>query len=437
VDGDVVLENADHCSHHDEVCLMPTIVPLSRRRPSLVAAAAVAAVTTLGLLSAVPAAATSRPAAPTSLAVHSAAGHYLTWSEGTAGVGFVIQQARNSGFSTGVVTYRLRGPGRTFTPYRVSLGGTYYFRVRAVVGSLASGWSNRVSYTVANGSSAIRVVSYNSMSASADGQQHPGGVAAPFSQRRSGQLSLLMGSGADVIGFQEAGSCLHAIQGQPCYRQVDSLVDGLRSKYSLADTMTTEKRSRYAANYVLYDANVAPVGSGGTWYIGDTSSEGLNAAYQLFRVVSTGARFLFVTTHLGNGTTYAGDQSRARQTQRILDNARSYAGARGVSSIVYVGDFNTYVGEWHVSDLSGNKMRSAHVPDGIEVAQSRPRAQFDSINALFRTARKGHGSIDHIYASGGVGVRTWGELLNISSGKFVGTIPSDHNPVWAALTIPY
>jgi len=418
---------------------MPSIVPPTGRRPSLAAAAVAAAatVTSVGLLCVTPAAATSRPAAPTSLAVRGSTGHYLTWAERTAGVGFVVQQARNSGFSSGVVTYRLRGPGRTFTPYRVSRGGTYFFRVRAVAGTLGSGWSNRVSYTVANGSSAIRVVSYNSMSASADGQKHPGGTAAPFSLRRSGQLSLVMNSGADVIGFQEAGSCLHAIQGQPCYRQIDSLTGGLGSRYRLADTQTTEKRSRYAANYILYGANVAPVGSGGTWYIGDTSSEGLNATYQLFRVVSTGARFLFITTHLGTGTSYAGDQSRARQTQRILDNATSYAGARGVTSIVYVGDFNTYVGEWHVSDLSGNRMRNAHVPDGIEVAQARVRSQFDSINALFRTARKGHGSIDHIYASGGVGVRTWGELLNVSSGKFVGTIPSDHNPVWAALTLPY
>jgi endonuclease/exonuclease/phosphatase family metal-dependent hydrolase len=418
---------------------MPTIVPPTRWRLSLaaVAAAAAATVTTAGLVCATPAAATSRPAAPTSLSVRSSAGHYLTWAERTTGVGFVIQQARNSGFSSGVVNYRLRGPGRTFTPYRVSRGATYYFRVRAVAGSLASGWSNRVSYTVTNASSAVRVLSYNSLSASGDGERHPGGIAARWVDRRGPQLSLMSGSQADVIGLEEGMACIiKYTDGTNCYRQIDSIAAGLRSTYSLADTLTT-KPSRYSGNYILYRNSVQPVGNGGTWYIGDISTHGQTAVYQLFRVPATGAEFLFVVTHLVTGSSYAGDKSRAIETSNMLRNANAFATNHGVRSIVYVGDFNSYVGEWHVSDLSGNRMRSAHVPDGIEVAQSRSRAQFDSINALYRTARRGHGSIDHIYASGGVGVRTWGELLNISSGRFVGTIPSDHNPVWAALTIPY
>ena len=417
---------------------MPSFVRPTGLRPSA-ARAVVALLGAASLLTALtPPAEAARPATPSALTVLSnGAAHYLTWSESTAGTGFVVQQSPSSTFSSSVVTYRMRGPGRTLTPFRVTKGRTYYFRVRAVASGSYSLWSRRVSYTVATASSAIRVLSYNSMSASKDGEAHPGGISAPFSQRRPGQLSLLMASGADVIGFQEAGSCLHAIQGQPCYRQIDSLVDGLQPKYKLANTQTAERRSRYAANYIVYDANVAPVaGAGGTWYIGDTTSENLNAGYQLFRVVSSGAEFLFVTTHLGNGKTYADDQKRARETTRILDNARAFASARGVTSIVYVGDYNSYVGEWEVSDLTGNKMRNARVPDGVEVAQSYSRGQFDSINGLFRLARKNHGSIDHIYASGGVGIRTWGELLHISDGKFVGTIPSDHNPVWAELTIP-
>jgi hypothetical protein len=81
-------------------------------------------------------------------------------------------------------------------------------------------------------------------------------------------------------------------------------------------------------------------------------------------------------------------------------------------------------------------MQAAGVPDGIAVAQHYVRAKYDSINSLYRTARHGHGSADHIYATGGIGVKTWGELMDISHGQFVGTIPSDHNPVYADLTIP-
>jgi endonuclease/exonuclease/phosphatase family metal-dependent hydrolase len=412
---------------------MPVRPSLTRGAVALVASGATLA---LGLVA--PASAAGRPAIPGSVAVKgSGAARWLTWNERTSGTGFVVQQATNSSFSQGYKTYRMRGPGHAFTPYGLSAGTTYFFRVRAVKAGLYSAPSSRVSFTATGGTSPVRVLSYNSMSASLDGEQHPGGVAAKWSDRRPGQLSLMKGSGADVIGIEEGMACLiKYTDGTNCFRQIDSIANGMSPGYSLADTLTT-KPSRYSGNYILYRNTVQPVGAGGTWYIGDTSSHNQTAVYQLFRVPSTGAEFLFVVTHLVTGSNAAGDQSRAIETANMLKDAGAFASNHGVSSIVYVGDFNSYVGEWGRSDLTGAKMRSARVPDGVEVAQSRPNANYDSINALYRTARKGHGSIDHIYATGGVGVRTWGELLNLSGGKFVGTIPSDHNPVWAGLAIPY
>ena len=409
-------------------------------RPSLTrgAVALLASTATVALALAAPASAAGRPSVPGSLSVKgSGAARWLTWNERTSGTGFVVQQATNSAFTQGAKTYRLRGPGHAITPYGLSAGTTYWFRVRAVKAGLYSGWSSRVSYTASGATSPVRVLSYNSMSASLDGQQHPGGVAAKWKYRRPGQLSLMKGSGADVIGIEEGMACLiKYTDGTNCYRQIDSIADGMSPSYSLADTLTT-KPSRYSGNYILYRNTVQPVGAGGTWYIGDTSSHNQTAVYQLFRVPSTGAEFLFVVTHLVTGSNAAGDKSRQIETANMLSNANAFASNHGVTSIVYVGDFNSYVGEWGRNDLTGAKMRAARIPDGTEVAQSRPKANFDSINALYRTARKGHGSIDHIYATGGVGVRTWGELLDVSSGKFVGTIPSDHNPVWAGLAIPY
>jgi hypothetical protein len=90
-----------------------------------------------------------------------------------------------------------------------------------------------------------------------------------------------------------------------------------------------------------------------------------------------------------------------------------------------------------VHDLTGRAMRAAGIPDGIDVAQKRINAQYDSVNALYRKAKKGHGSFDHIYATPGIGIVSWGELLHLHKGSFVGTIPSDHNPVYANVEIPY
>jgi endonuclease/exonuclease/phosphatase family metal-dependent hydrolase len=415
------------------------VPPLHRRAAVRVGLAALAGAATLSVALTAPAAASTRPPRPGSLAAHGSAGHHwLTWSDTATNIGYVVQQATNSSFSAGLTSYRLRGPGRTLSPYRVRKGTTYYFRVRAASGGHYSGWSNRASFHAGGGFSAIRVLSYNSLSASLDGKKHPGGTSAPFSQRRAGQLDLLTKSAADVIGMQETGSCLRFIQGQPCYRQIDSLADGLSPKYTLDNTQTSERRTRYAANYILYDSAVEPVGAGGTWYIiPHSTGQYQNAAYQLFQVKATGARFLFLTVHLASGSTYSYDKVRGRETATMLDKAKTYAANHNVTSVVYVGDFNSYNGEPRTADITGREMRNAHIADSLEVATSRYRARYDSINGLYRTARYGHGSIDHIYASGGVGVKGWGELLNISAGKFVGTIPSDHNPIYTTLAIPY
>ena len=251
-------------------------------------------------------------------------------------------------------------------------------------------------------------------------------------------LSLMQGSSADVIGIQEGAACIIKYSdGTNCYRQADSIADGLAGTYSLVDTMTSDKRSRYSGDYILYRNTVTPVGSAGTWYIGDNSTDTQWAAYQAFRVPSTGATFLFVSTHLVTGHNLAGDKHRAAETSNMIQQAKAYASNHGIGAVVYVGDFNSYYGEYDVNDLTGGVMRRAHIPDSIETAGSYFRVQYDSINGLYREARHGHGSIDHIYASGGVGTRGWGELLNIKDGAFVGTIPSDHNPIYAGLAIPY
>ena len=42
-----------------------------------------------------------------------------------------------------------------------------------------------------------------------------------------------------------------------------------------------------------------------------------------------------------------------------------------------------------------------------------------------------------MYAPAGVAVRGWALALNLTAGKFVGAIPSDHNPVVADVVLPY
>jgi hypothetical protein len=418
---------------------MRAFLHLPRRHGARAGAALVAlgcSATAVVGLGAAPAAG-STPPAPTLSVVSRLPNVWLRWKESVAADTYVIRQATNSAMTTDVKTYSMRGPGRAFTPYGLALGTTYYYRVRAVVAGSRSPWSNSASFVNNTRAATLKAMSYNSLSAKADGSRHPGGVQAPFSQRRDPQLALMMNSGADVIGLQEGAGCIVKIPDKPCWRQVDSLAKGLSSKYQVADTrmVTPTRGDAYSGDYILYDSTVAPIGSGGTWMLGPSNYE-RRAVYQLFRQVRTGARFLFVDTHLITGPDQD-DLMRGRETVNMLTYAKDYAQQVGVSSIIYVGDFNSYVGEWRTHDISGARMRSAGVPDGALVASKHVMANYDSINGLYRTPRRGHGSADHVYASGGIGVRSWGERLHLKDGQFAGTIPSDHNPVVSVLTLPY
>ena len=410
-----------------------------RLRRTTTFAVGVAALAGLGL--SVPAGATSsRPAAPTNLkVVGSSLSTHLAWKP-AAPSAFRVQQATDPAFSTGLVTYKVREPGKAFTPYLLTTGLTYYFRVRALVNGNYSRFSNVVSFTAAWSSSSVRVLSYNSMSASLDGEKHPGGTSAPFSQRRAGQLYLLNKSNADVIGIQEAGSCLRA--GAPCYRQIDSLADGLKPRYKLDERDYSCKcYNRYTADYILYDpSTVSPVAGEheDTWNVGPSGKQARFAAYQLFQINATGAKFLFISTHIlsNRGSNY--DQIREQETKSLVSQAEAYAQRKGVTSIFYAGDFNSYYNEFGLTDLTGTYMRNHGIPDGIDVSQKYSNAKYDSVNELYPRPRKGHGSIDHIYATGGIGVKLWGELLHLKSdGTFVQPNPSDHNPIYVVATIPY
>jgi hypothetical protein len=334
-----------------------------------------------------------------------------------------------------VHTYKTHGIQKVFTPSSVVDGVTYYFRLAAKRGSTKSHWSHTVSATDRTHLSAIRVLAYNSRSAKFDGEKAPGGVVAPFSQRRAGQISLLQSSHAAVIGIEEGAYCVQKNPGAPCTRQVDSLAAGLPG-YRLDDTSASSAGvNRFAADDILYDPSVVTaVGSGGHFIIGPSGPLDRFAAYQIFTVNATGAKFLFLVTHT---LASASDKVRGSETASLLKQGKTYAANHGVKSVVYSGDFNSYVGEYHVHDYSGTVMRNANVPDTIEEAASYSNAKYDSINAYYRTPKQGHGSSDHIYATRGIGVLKWGELLHLKNGKFAGTIPSDHNPIYADLELPY
>jgi endonuclease/exonuclease/phosphatase family metal-dependent hydrolase len=329
--------------------------------------------------------------------------------------------------------YRVRGDANEFTPYGLAKGRKYYFRVRALNGSTPSAFTGTQQTVVQSAQQRVRVMTYNLKEAHLDGTAEGSGHVAPWlTKRRPAQEALIRRAHPDVIGIQEAATLYR--RGTAAWRQADVLYASLYGEYTLANTETPpwQRGTRRTGNYILYrDATWAPVGQGGHWGLGDRRT----AAYQVLRNRSTGAKFLFISAHLWQGLGRAGDLKRKQETQRLVRHGHRLAKGAGVP-VVYVGDFNSDSCKGHAFDAPSMVMRSHHIADAYNVAQARKRARYNTANQYLRRPPHHGARIDYIFAPHGIGVRSWKLVMKLRHRSFVGTIPSDHNPLVSDLMIP-
>lgn len=384
-----------------------------------------------------------RPVSPTSPIVRSStSGTSLTWTSGPA-LGFRIAQATDATMANGRVNYTISSQARQFTPYGLRPGTRYYFRVSAVNGGSGSTYSVRASAVAVPREQAVRALTYNILVGYSAGMIQGDGPLAPWSQRRAGVTRLIRAAAPDVVAVQEGGSWVGTPEGYGGTRQVDDLAGLLGNSttgaaYALARTEVppTERGYLRTGNYILYKKSTyATSGTGGHWFIGTTASMH-TAAYQMLRNRVTGARFLFVSAHLSPVGGSDGDAQRQAETKSLISQASSYAASQRVP-VVYAGDFNSHGGANHAYDGPGIAFRAIHATDALEVAQSKVNARYNSANQNVRKALASGLSVDHVYAPPGVALRSWHLGLELTDGAFVGTIPSDHNPLSVDVTFPW
>lgn len=375
-----------------------------------------------------------RPATPSGLRATGsrATGLSLTWGGGTA-ARYVVTQATNATLTAGRRTYTTSSQAHQFTPDGLRRGTTYYFRVRAANGSTWSGYSGLAHAVAPSAGQGVRVLTYNLLRAGSTGKASGDGIVAPWSQRRGAAVRLINRANPDVIALQEASDWTGAVKGP---RQVDDLRSALGTgTYALARTEIPPSEAHYfrTGRYILYkSATFEAAGAGGYWTIGSKRY----AAYQELRSRVTGARFLVVSVHLESGNGRTVDARREAQTKALLTKVSSYTSRTHVP-VVYAGDFNSHQGRSVVYDGPGQTFRAAHHVDGDEVAQTVVNQRFNSANQYRRTAPATGDHVDHVFAPPGVAVRRWELMLDLSGGRFVGTIPSDHNPIAADVVFPY
>lgn len=372
-----------------------------------------------------------RPTAPTGLAAPTGGGNglYLKWNGGASN-GFQVQQSADPAFASGVTTYKARGLGHQFTPYSLPSGATLSFRVRSSNFGTNSAWSNIVTATVAAHTQHVRVGDYN-IHENTTSQ----GSVPPWKDRRDAVVASIKSGNAQVLAIVEAAQSIDGTKCGP--RMVDDLVNRLGGSWALADTEIKPCGGRgwvRVGDYVIYDSSAyRAVGASGHWLISSSSdSKRWWAAYQVLENRSTGARFLFVSTHLIVGNKLALDKERADETKRLLADVD---GLNLGLPVVYAGDFNSH--DQHQYDGPGVMMRNANNADAWYVSQHRVHAAYNSANDYQRKPPKFGVSIDHVYGSPGVGLQTWDLVMKLKNGEFVGTIPSDHSMLVSDVSYPY
>ena len=385
-----------------------------------------------------------RPSQPTGLAVHTGRGLSLTWNSGAA-TGFWIIRATNAAMTAGRVRYVVSGRTRQFTPVGLAAGHMYWFTVASVTNGTTSPYSARVAGAPTGHVQAIKVMTYNVLQTNADGTREAGGVVPKWSQRGPAAAALIKKSLPDVVAVQEAGDWIGS---QPGTRQIDTLRNYLGGTYALAHTEVTwaERKSQpgYLRHhvYILYRPTVwTPVGGGGTWMIdnaGKHYSDNRWAAYQLLENRQTHARVLFVSTHLIVGYGKGLDLRRETETSIMVRDAAAQAARDGNPQVIYAGDFNSNQNtKYHPLDGPATVMSANGIADSRLIAQ-RHYNNVHSMNFYQRTPMPyPNDVIDDIYLPAGAGASTWSVALNLKSGKLVGTIPSDHDPVVASVYFAY
>jgi hypothetical protein len=355
----------------------------------------------------------------------------LEWKPSSA-TGYQVEQARNAGMTRGVRRYTVHGPTRQFTPYGLTKGTRYYFKIRAVRGSYHSAYTAAVHFVPATLEQPITVMTYNILTTQNEGKHEGGNTVAAWALRQVGVVALIHQANPSLIGIEEGAGYT-----SPGVRQVDDLVSALGPPWALAHTEIPPSQPHFFRTgvYIIYNSSkYAPVGAGNHIALGANRF----AAYQEFRNLTTGARLLYLDTHLLVGSGRADDLAREAETKTLITFGSKLGRRRGIP-VVYGGDFNSAPpsDKNFTLDGAGIAAREANLADALTVAQTRIHPTYNSANEYATTPLRSGDDIDHLFTSPGVGVSMAEIEIDLRHGSFPGVIPSDHNPLVASLRFPY
>ncbi len=382
-------------------------------------------------------------------------GATLSWDTAWNARQYEVRAATDAGFTSNVKTLKTTDGRNRLTFNTLASGKKYYFQVRAINGvkdNIArSTYSGTVSGATRGAGVPLTVMSFNVKSAKYD----DGVSSRRWNTRKPAIASTIGNSGADVVGVQEAydyddypggdgktpqWADLETALVPKGYKRASTGTDGLYKQCGNVPAGCRADEYRLNGNHIFYKpTTVKPIKKGGSISLPnpDNRGSGYNASWQVFeKLDGSGVRFAAVDTHLySSGITTRGvyEDRRTAQVNAILSALKSNAGLAGLP-VVLLGDLNSHGGHKPVSTFLANGFSDTA---GLDVPQTK--ANFNSSHGFQNPPPRTFGTkIDYIMVSNDVAAKKWELVANVDAktGKFIGTIPSDHHAIKAVLTLP-
>ncbi|MFT4108567.1 fibronectin type III domain-containing protein [Propionicimonas sp.] len=344
------------------------------------------------------------------------------WSSSGDDLRYEVQRDTAAGFDSPESDTTKAGV-RTETMSGLKTSTSYSVRVRAVdaAGLPLSAWSNVVTRKTAE-SLPLRVGTFNVRKKSQDN----------WAKRRTAVASTILGQDPDVVGLQEATPA--RFRG---VRQYQDVVNLLGSDWALTDASSGSGEVR-----TVYNTTRLRLLDHGTQPLSGSKRFGVQryATWAAFEQISTGKRFLFVNTHFAvfSSKVKAHHTAAARQMVAMLERVNT-----GNLPVVIVGDFNTGLyrtsGNGVYRTITGAGYIDPLVRTGkTGAAQKLVNADLKTYNGGSRKAPKDRWArmLDQIFVSK-MRVAEWETVARLNgAGRWIGTIPSDHNMVRATVYLP-
>ena len=333
----------------------------------------------------------------------SSSGTRLTWKAVPNARQYDVEASRKKDFTGRTALVRTVGSKPELITKELDPRTTYWFRVRPVNGSLVGDFGKAVTTRTRSEQVAFNVGAWNVCSEKCSG----------YPSRARSMAAFLNAEELDVFALQEAG-------GKRVGPTTAAIFSGGERGFRLAT-------GGAKARYIFYRPALFEQEGGGFFPVGD----GRYATWAQFTVKGTGKQFIVVSVHLENGKSSGDDAKRAAETRTML--GRMAAINTGDVPIVYAGDFNS--GRHRAADSPGTLMRGAGMVDTVDAVTDPVNRQFNTGHTFSTRPLLSGAHVDHIFASKGLDVLAWEQLVRMNGSSYASPDLSDHNALRARLAL--